>query len=57
MLEIDPLKWININELKDKLYNLKSRKEFESEFNIKLGYLLGKGSFGKVYKCNSLLDK
>ena len=41
MLEIDPIKRINIIDLKDKLYNLKSKKEFEFEFNINLGYLLG----------------
>ena len=57
MLEINPIKRIDIEDLKEKLFNLKSKKEFEFEFNIKLGYLLGKGSFGKVYKCNSLLDK
>ena len=33
------------------MYNLKSKEDFNNEFDLKKGALLGKGTYGKVFKC------
>ena len=33
------------------MYNLKSKKDFDNEFNLTKGVLLGKGAYGRVFKC------
>ena len=40
-----------------KYYNqIKTKEEFDNEFDFKKGKLLGKGGFGEVNKCMSKLN-
>ena len=42
--------------MNDYLFKFKNKEQFENEFNVKNGFLLGKGAFGIVKKCFSRLD-
>ena len=53
MIEINIVKRINIFEINNYLFQFKTKKEFDNEFNFKLGKILGKGTFGIVKKCLS----
>ena len=53
MIEINIMKRINIYEINNYLYQFKNKKQFDKEFNFKIGKILGKGTFGIVKKCLS----
>ena len=43
--------------MNSKVYNFKSKREFDEEFDFSSGIFLGKGGFGEVRKCISKLEK
>ena len=55
MIDLDSAKRINIFEINNYLFQFKTKKEFENEFDFRSGKLLGKGTFGIVNKCFSKL--
>ena len=57
MIENNIMKRINIFEINKYLYQFKNKKQFNKEFNFKIGKELGKGTFGIVKKCLSKLYK
>ena len=42
-----------MHRLIKKIYQFKSKKQFDKEFDFNYGILLGKGNFGKVRSCKS----
>ena len=57
MIEINIVKRINIFEINSYLFQFKTKKEFDNEYNFRSGKLLGKGTFGIVKKCLSKISE
>ena len=57
MIDLDSAKRINIFEINNYLFQFKTKKEFDNEFHLRSGKLLGKGTFGIVKKCLSKISE